>query len=174
MSTSNPILSDLDNVVNNDVATFAEPSAPVNPQTENTTRNTRFSSTPPWLLPENSSLKWAWIEDHGPFVTNGNSQHPHFEDSETESDTTAIMFNLDSLNEERPEIAQNGLWRKGYIPELPDSFIENLVQRVDRKRFRFESGGPSDGPSLLPNQTEEAQHVIPQNLTCPFPKFEPT
>ena len=61
MSTSNPILSDLDNVVNNDVATFAEPSAPVNPQTENTTRNTRFSSTPPWLLPENSSLKWAWM-----------------------------------------------------------------------------------------------------------------
>ena len=60
-------------------------------------------------------------------MTNGNNQHPHVENSETESDTTAIMFNLDSLNEKRPEIAQNSLWRKGCIPESPDSFIENLV-----------------------------------------------
>ena len=105
LASSNPILSDLDNVVNNVVTTFAKPSALVNPQTKNTTHNTRFSSTPPWLLPENSSLKWAWIESHGRFVTNGNNQHPHVENSETESDTTAIMFNLDSLNEKRPEIA---------------------------------------------------------------------
>ena len=60
-------------------------------------------------------------------MTNGNNQHPHVENSEIESDTTAIMFNLDSLNEKRPKIAQNSLWRKGCIPESPDSFIENLV-----------------------------------------------
>lgn len=84
------------------------------------------------------------------------------------------MFNLDSLNEERLEVAQNGPWRKGCIPESQNSFIETLVQRVDRGRFRFELGGPSDGPSLLLNQTEEAQPIIPQNLTCPFHEFETT
>ena len=112
-------------------------------------------------------------------MTNGNSQHPYFEDSETGSDATTIMFNLDSLNEERPEVAQNGPWRKGCILESPDSFIESLVQRVDRGRFRFESGGPSDGPSLLPNQTKDSQPVIPQNLnnqnlTNPCHESKPT
>ena len=107
-------------------------------------------------------------------MTNGNSQHPYFEDSETGSDATTIMFNLDNLNEERPMVAQNGLWRKGCVPKSPDSFIESLVQRVDHGRFRFELGGPSDGPSLLPNQTEETQPVIPQNLTSPCHESEPT
>ena len=34
------------------------------------------------------------------------------------------------------------------IPESPDSFLESLVQRVDRGRFRFELGDSSTGPSL--------------------------
>lgn len=41
------------------------------------------------------------------------------------------MFNLDSLNENRPEAMQNQSWEKGCIPESPDSFIKSLVQRVD-------------------------------------------
>ena len=45
---------------------------------------------------------------------------------------------------------------------------------MDCGRFRFESSGPSDGPSLLPNQTKEAQPVTPQNLTSPFHESEPT
>lgn len=73
LASTNPNLSDLDNAVNNVAATFAKPNALVNPQTDHITRTTNFSSTPPWLLPENSSLKWAWIEGHEPFVTNGNS-----------------------------------------------------------------------------------------------------
>ena len=51
------------------------------------------------------------------------------------------MFNLDKLNETHPEVLQSHGWDKGCIPESLDSFIENLVQRVDRRRFRFEWGG---------------------------------
>lgn len=41
--------------------------------------------------------------------------------------------------------------------------METLVQRVNRGRFRFELGGPSDGPSLLSNQTEEAQPLADES-----------
>lgn len=47
---------------------------------------------------------------------------------------------------------QNLGWEKGCIPESPDSFIENLVQRVDRGRFRFEVGDTSNGPGLMDSQ----------------------
>lgn len=61
----------------------------------------------------------------------------------------AIMFNLDNLNENRLESMQHHGWEKGCIPESPDSFIELLVQRVNRGRFRFEMGNSSDRPHLL-------------------------
>ena len=48
------------------------------------------------------------------------------------------MFSLDSLNETRPETMQNQGWKKGCIPKSPDSYIETLVQMVDRGRFHFE------------------------------------
>ena len=63
----------------------------------------RFSTRPPWAPLENSNLTWAWIEGNGPFITNGQSWHQYFEASETKSDTTTVLFNLDSLNEEMPE-----------------------------------------------------------------------
>ena len=111
-----------------------------------------FSTRPSWKPPPESNLQWAWIEGSGPFITNGHSTNPHFVDSESESDTTAIMFNLDSLNESRPEAMQDQGWAKGCIPESPNSFIETLVQRVDRGRFRFELGDSSNGPGLLASQ----------------------
>ncbi|KAF3971413.1 hypothetical protein CMV_004982 [Castanea mollissima] len=49
-------------------------------------------------------------------------------------------------------------WAKGCIPESPDSFIESLVQRVDRGRFRFELGGSSNGPRLVSPQEAEIQN----------------
>lgn len=67
------------------------------------------------------------------------------------------MFNLDSLNERRPEIVQAQTWMTGCIPESLDSFIESLVQRVNRKRFRFELGDSSNGPRLIAPQSEAAQ-----------------
>lgn len=47
---------------------------------------------------------------------------------------------------------------KGCILESPDSFIESLVQRVDRRRFKFELGDSSNGPRLIAPQVEVAQH----------------
>lgn len=76
--------------------------------------------------------------DSGPFITNGQSSHPQFVDSDTKSDITTIMFSLDSLNETRPETMQNQGWKQGCIPKSPDSYIETLVQMVDRGRFHFE------------------------------------
>nr|POE60195.1 hypothetical protein CFP56_25395 [Quercus suber] len=51
----------------------------------------------------------------------------------------------------------------GFILESPDSFIESLVQRVNCGRFRFELGGSSIGPSILPDQavTNQSQNVDP-------------
>lgn len=56
------------------------------------------------------------------------------------------MFNLDSLNESRPKVMQGTRWNYGQIPESPNSFIQPLVQRVNRGRFRFEMGDSSLGP----------------------------
>ncbi|KAL0011589.1 hypothetical protein SO802_006697 [Lithocarpus litseifolius] len=74
---------------------------------------------PPWQPPPDSNLQWTWIDDNGPFITNGQCSNPQFPDSDFESDTTAIMFNLDSLNETKPESTQNLGWEKGCIPESP-------------------------------------------------------
>ena len=125
--------------------------------TSNMVARNNLSTRPPWAPPENSNMTWAWIEGNDPVITNGQSQYQDFEESEIENDTTAVLFNLDSLNEERHEIVQSRPWMNGYIPESPDSFIESLVQRVNHGRFRFELGSSITGPSLLPTQTEEAQ-----------------
>ena len=66
------------------------------------------------------------------------------------------MFNLDKLNEDRPEVRQDQGWAKGCIPESLDSFIESLVQRVNRRRFRFGLGSSSHGPSLIDPLAREA------------------
>lgn len=66
------------------------------------------------------------------------------------------MFNLDSLNESHLEAIQDQGWEKGYILESLDSFIETLVQWVDRGRFRFELGYLSTRPRLLNSQNENS------------------
>ena len=58
------------------------------------------------------------------------------------------MFNLNSLNVERLEVMGGATWGRGQIPESPDSFIDSLVRRVDRGRFRFEIRSLSNGPQL--------------------------
>ena len=69
----------------------------------NGSHNTSFSTRPPWQSPLESNLQWTWIEGNGPFITNGQSTWPHFEELDSKSDITTIMFNLGSLNESIPE-----------------------------------------------------------------------
>ena len=49
----------------------------------------------------------------------------------------------------------------GDIPEVPDTYIESLVRRVDRSRLRFEIGDPSTGPSIRRSQdlAHELKHA---------------
>lgn len=81
-------------------------------------------------------------------------------DSKSSSDTIAILFNLDRLNETRLEVMQCHGWEKGCIPESPNSYIENLVQRVDRGRFRFELGDSSNGPGLMATQIKNSDQGV--------------
>nr|POE48272.1 hypothetical protein CFP56_49983 [Quercus suber] len=74
----------------------------------------------------------------------------HPTSSETESNlATGRMFNLNKLNNDRPEVVQGVVWRCGQIPKSPNSLIESLVQRVDKGRFRFEIGSSRNGSQLL-------------------------
>ena len=120
-------------------------------QTGHASKFPNFFARPPWIPPENSNLKWAWIERNGPYITNGQCHSPYAEASNTKSDTTVVMFNLDCLNEEKPEILQGNTWRKGHILESPNSFKDSLIQRVNRGRFNFEMGSSSNGPRLVPS-----------------------
>ena len=129
----------------------------------NRNHNASFSSKPTWQPPQELNLQWTLIEGSGPFITIGQCTRPHFEASDTESDTTAIKSNLDSLNEDRPEVQCQG-WDKGGIPESPNSYIESLVQRVNRGRFIFELGDSSDGPRLVNPQEEHNGPVQPNPL----------
>nr|POE55683.1 hypothetical protein CFP56_59234 [Quercus suber] len=102
------------------------------------------------LVPLKLGLKWTWLANAGPFITNGEVKESQALSSDTESDSvTVTMFNLDKLNDVRLEVKQGSTWEKGHISESPDSFIESLVQRVDRRRFRFELVESSIGLGLL-------------------------
>ena len=79
----------------------------------NIANSVSFLERPPWQPPPHSNPQWTSIEDSGPFITNGQSSHPHVTDSDNDSDTTAIIFNLDSLNDTRPKAMKNQGWEKG-------------------------------------------------------------
>ena len=76
------------------------------------------------------------------------------------------MFNPDNLNANRLEVLRGVAWGRGQIPELPDSFINSLVQRVDGGRFICEIGSSSNGPQLqrpqtLPSEMSQASNGNP-------------
>nr|POE70532.1 hypothetical protein CFP56_22974 [Quercus suber] len=73
--------------------------------------------------------------------------------SETNSDETVVIFNLNRLNKGCPEWVRRDTWGRGQILEDLKPLIEALVQRVDRDRFRLEVGGPRDGPQIHRLQT---------------------
>lgn len=113
-----------------------------------------FTMGPSWFPLCASGFKWTWINGSRPFITNGEVREPQHSSSYIESDSvTVTMFNLDSLNEVRPEVMQGITWDKGSIPESLESFIKSLLQCVNRGRFRFELGNSSSGPRLSRAQT---------------------
>ena len=57
---------------------------------------------------------------------------------------------------------QNQGWKKGCIPKSPDSYIETLVQMVDRGRFHFELGDLSNGPRLMDSQNRNSNSNLNQ------------
>ena len=69
---------------------------------------------------------------------NGDVEASQSQTSDTKSDSvTATMSSLDNLNDIKPEIRQGSTWKKGQIPESPDSFVKSLVQRVNKKNQLF-------------------------------------
>ena len=86
--------------------------------------------------------------------------------SSTTKQYQITMFNPDNLNANRLEVLRGAAWGRGQIPKLPDSFIELLVQRVDRGRFRCDIGSSSNGPQLqrpqtLPSEMSQASNGNP-------------
>ena len=117
-----------------------------NPNTNHPARDT-FTLCPSWFPSKSSALKWSWIGGEGPFLTTGTLKDNQGWESETDSDSsTATLFNLDSLNRERPEVLLANQWNRGQIPESPDSFMDSLVRRMNRERLHFERGESSKGP----------------------------
>lgn len=78
------------------------------------------------------------------------------------------MFNLDSLNESRLKAMQCHGWEKGCIFKSLDSFIESLVQRVNRGRFKFKLGDSNNRPRLLNPQTKNNGSILSNQLDSPI------
>lgn len=51
---------------------------------------------------------------------------------------------------------------KAVFPSPLTPFIENLVQRMDRRRFRFEMGDSSNGPGLMASQIRSSEQGVTQ------------
>lgn len=82
--------------------------------------NSPFSMRPSWHPPVSSDLRWTWVGSDGPFITNGELRETNLDSSETESESvTERLFNLDTLNEDIPEVLVGAALRRGQIPESP-------------------------------------------------------
>ena len=107
-----------------------------------------FTLRPPCALPSESNLHWTWVGENGHFMTNGTFRENSRSNFDTDSDETVLLFNLVRQNEDCPDWVRRDAWSRGQIPVVPDPFIDNLVQRVDRNRLRFEFGDSSAGPQI--------------------------
>lgn len=58
----------------------------------NIANSVSFLERPPWQPAPHCNLQWTWEEDSGPFITNGQSSHPQFTDSDNDSDTIILQL----------------------------------------------------------------------------------
>ena len=112
-------------------------------------------SNPPVDMPNsqggqtNGTIRWAWVNEVGPFMINGELREISESSSATDSDSeTVVMFNLDRLNEDRPGWLRGDAWERGQIPESSKGLIDNLGSRLVRDRLRVEAGSSSNGSNL--------------------------
>ncbi len=160
-----------------------------NPPHTNPTETTLPSDppTPPhniptWQIPENSNLKWVWIEGDGPFLTNatlGQEDPQPTPPSKPHTHTFNVMVclvNLDSPNNEN--LQHNAMHDSFTIGSTPDNQVTNLstspinttgslLQRLNMADFRFETGEPSQ-PTLFCQETVELNPTETQTQIQPF------
>ncbi|KAK9985960.1 hypothetical protein SO802_030911 [Lithocarpus litseifolius] len=87
--------------------------------------------------------------NRGPVMTNGVLREATGSSSVIESDSkTIVMFNLDRLNDDRPEWLRGNAWEQGQIPESTDGLINSLVNGEDRDRLPAIAGSVRHGPSF--------------------------
>ena len=103
----------------------------------------------------NYPLRETWIEGTGPFLTTGDLRVQTGVNSDTDSDSETVrMFNLDMLNEGRPEWVRSDAWDAGQIPEVAAPIAQPVANRVDRdissgpQDRRVSEAGPSQTMSL--------------------------
>ena len=97
----------------------------------------------------NGTIRWTWVNEAGPFMINGELREISEASSATVSESdTVVMFNLDRLNENRPDWLCGDAWERGQIPESSEGLIDNLGSRLVRDRPRVDAGCPSNESNL--------------------------
>ena len=82
-------------------------------------------------------------------MTNGELREISEDSSATVSESdTVVMFNLDRLNENRPDKLRGDAWERGQIPESSEGLIDNLGSMLVRDRPKVDAGCPSNGFNL--------------------------
>nr|POF20332.1 hypothetical protein CFP56_54090 [Quercus suber] len=151
-------------IVSLNIGNTSDPHTPVNsPTSSNDNSSIHPTNTPDLnLVPEeapqgspneevdpNCPFRRTWVDGTGPYITTGELNVQTDASSDTESDSEIVrMFNLDKLNEGRPEWARSNAWDVRQIPEDFDSIMQPVVNRVDRDRLRVESVNSNSGPSI--------------------------
>ena len=91
-----------------------------------------------------------WVNGFGPFMTNGELKEPTGSSLPIESDSDmVVLFNLDQLNDNRPEWLRGNAWERGQIPESTDGLNNHMVNREERDRLRAAVGSVRNGPSFI-------------------------
>nr|POE50299.1 hypothetical protein CFP56_48007 [Quercus suber] len=142
------------------------------PPEHNPKSSATFTLCPPCALPSESNMYWTWVGENGPFMTNGTLRKNSRSNFDTDNDETVLLFNLDRLNEDCLDWVRRDAWSRGQTPVVPDLFIDNLVQRMDRNRLRFEVGDSSAEPQIRRPQDLVQDESWTQYLADNKPKME--